>query len=76
MSTLASTLISILSTRASSEEADPDLDLLIEVLRQRRLGVADVPGEYDRLVKEHGSAEQALAVLEHEVWPEASGRSE
>ena len=37
MSTLASTLISILSTRSSTEEADPDFDLIVEDVAQPAL---------------------------------------
>jgi hypothetical protein len=76
MSTLGSTLISLISTRSSTEGPDPYFDLAVEVLRSRRWSLADVPDQVTRLIEQHGSAEQALAALEHEAWPEASGRSE
>jgi hypothetical protein len=73
VSTLSEQLISIISTRASSQGADPELDLTIEMLRRHR-DLTEVLLRKDQLIEQHGSAEKALAVLEHEF--EASGRSE
>jgi hypothetical protein len=70
-STLGKDLISLISTRASSEDADPLFDLTFEVWR-RNGNYLDVPQRVDDLIKQHGSAEQALAALAHE----ATGQSE
>jgi hypothetical protein len=74
MSELGKRLVSLISTRSSTQEADPEFDLIHEVMRQTdRLNLADVPGRVDRLIKQHGSAERALAALEHET---TTGRSD
>jgi hypothetical protein len=72
MSELSKKLVSIISTRSSTQDPDPEFDLIIAVMRQTdRLYLADVPDKVARLKEQHGSAEGALAALEHE----ASGRS-
>ena len=77
MSTLGRSLLSLISTRTSTDEPDPVFDLTHEVMRQTdRWNLADVPAKVDKLIQQHGSAESALAALEHEAAPEASGRSE
>jgi hypothetical protein len=73
MSELGKRLVSLISTRASTQEPDPEFDLIHEVMRRsERRDYAGVLLRVGRLIHEHGSAESALAALEHE----ATGRSE
>jgi hypothetical protein len=52
-------------------------DLLVEVLgRTDPRALADAQEKMDALLKQHGSAEKALAALEHESAPEATELSE
>jgi hypothetical protein len=63
-------LASIISTRSSTQEADPELDLTFAMLRRYDLSEALL--RKDRMVEQHGSAEAAMAALDHE----ATGRSD
>jgi hypothetical protein len=72
MSDLGKKLVSLISTRSSTQDPDPGFDLIVEVMRHTdRRYLADVPKRVDGLIKQYGSAEGALAALEHD----ASGRS-
>ena len=71
MGVLGKKLISLISTRSSTEEADPEFDLAFEVWR-RTGNYADVPERVARLIEQHGSAEAALAAFDHESATERS----
>jgi hypothetical protein len=77
MSVLSGVLVSILSTRSSTQDADPQFDLLVEAIRRTNTikGAPDRVAQWERV---HGSAEKALAALEHESEsaPEATDLSE
>ena len=72
MGDLGKRLVSLISTRASTQEPDPDFDLIHEVMRRsERRDITGVLLRVGRLIHEHGSAEAALAALDHE----ATGKS-
>jgi hypothetical protein len=66
MSVLSGMLVSILSTRSSTQDADPEFDLLVEAIRRTNSTkeALDRAAQWER---EHGSAEKALAAFEHEA---------
>jgi hypothetical protein len=66
VSTLSKQLISLISTRSSTQEPDPEFDLTLEMLRRER-DLTEALLRKDQLIAAYGSAEAALAVLEHEV---------
>ena len=70
---LGERLISLISTRSSTQDADPEFDLVVEVMRRTdRRDLAEVPRRVAHLKEQHGSAERALAALEHESATERS----
>ena len=71
MSTLSKQLISLISTRSSTQDPDPEFDLTLEMLRRER-DLTEALLRKDQLIEAYGSAEAALAALEHE----ATGRSD
>jgi hypothetical protein len=71
VSTLSEQLVSIITTRSSTQEPDPEFDLTLEMLRRER-DLTEALLRKDQLIEVYGSAEAALAVLEHE----ATGKSE
>jgi hypothetical protein len=66
VSTLSKQLISLISTRSSTQEPDPEFDLTLEMLRRER-DLTEALLRKDQLIAAYGSAEAALAVLEHET---------
>ena len=71
MSTLGKQLISLISTRSSTQEPDPEFDLTLEMLRRER-DLTEALLRKDQLIAAYGSAEAAMAALDHE----ATGKSE
>jgi hypothetical protein len=71
MSELGKKLIDLISTRSSTQEPDPEFDLTLEMLRRER-DLTEALLRKDQLIEAYGSAEAALAALEHE----ATGRSD
>ena len=71
VSTLSEQLVSIITTRSSTQEPDPEFDLTLEMLRRER-DLTEALLRKDQLIAAYGSAEAAMAALDHE----ATGKSE